>query len=64
MGQQIATLVNMKQTSGHHQTEWHPFKGNSRCTPTPNGIYFYRLSVEAANYHNDHVGKMMLIDKR
>lgn len=47
MGQQITNLVNSQQSAGIHQVTWNGKDQGSRNLP--NGVYFYRISVQSQN---------------
>lgn len=54
-GQQIATLVDEKQTAGRHTVTWNGVDSDGKGMPS--GIYFYQL--QAGEFK--HTGKMTLV---
>ena len=58
-GEQIACLVNGNLNEGLYQAAWNGT--NYQNNKVPNGIYFYRLSVNRSNKHYVKTNKLMLM---
>ncbi len=55
MGQEVRTLINERQSSGHHTVTWDG--RDSHGNPVASGVYFYRLTTSDVS----HTKKMLLL---
>lgn len=58
LGQKITTLIDTYQVAGLHQVEWNGRDQSGNVVP--NGIYFYRISVQIGTENNVLSRKMVL----